>query len=161
MLDRVVLFRMMAKQTMIVGLLAVMLTGCKPDTPSPQPATVKSSSSIQVQSSSSEEIVVVDETVLHRYTKLVTHHVATDVIGFHYCHEFYFVRVLCGIMHIGAHPIAGSDSNYRSRHRVMPITVLSFYHYFLDFPFLAPCLLRSRMRMLRNMTPGPWPQKLM
>ena len=51
---------MMAKQTMIVGLLAVMLTGCKPDTPSPQPATVKSSSSIQVQSSSSEEIVVVD-----------------------------------------------------------------------------------------------------
>ena len=60
MLDRVVLFGIVAKQTMIVGLLAVMLNGCKPDTPSPQPVKVKSSSSIQVQSSSSEEKIAVD-----------------------------------------------------------------------------------------------------
>ena len=108
-----------------------------------------------------EEVVVVYETVLHGHTELVAHRVATDGIGFNDCYETHFVRMKCRIVHVSAHPIAGSDSNYRSRHRVMPITVLSFYHYFLDFPFLAPCLLRSRMRMLRNMTPGPWPQKLM
>ncbi|MBR6379502.1 MAG: fibrobacter succinogenes major paralogous domain-containing protein [Fibrobacter sp.] len=69
MLKRVTLHRIPPLCLVILSLSAIMLTGCKPEAPTPRPVVAKSSSSVQIQSSSSIEVLAADTAVVDTLVK--------------------------------------------------------------------------------------------